>query len=58
MMPGEKRGPLNCSIYDHGDFCLYCVASNEWDKLAPHVSSGPQPKDKQDPANRFVRNQP
>ena len=26
----EKRGPLNCSIYDHGDFCLYCVASSEW----------------------------
>ena len=42
----EKRGPLNCSIYDHGDFCLYCVASSEWDKLAPHVSSGPQPKKK------------
>ena len=41
----DKRGPINCSIYDHGDFCLYCVASNEWDKLAPHVSSGPQPKD-------------
>ena len=39
-----KRGPLNCSIYDHGDFCLYCVASSEWDKLAPHVSSGPQPE--------------
>jgi hypothetical protein len=31
---------MNCSIYDHGDFCLYCVASSEWDKLAPHVSSG------------------
>ena len=40
----DKRGPMNCSIYDHGDFCLYCVASSEWDKLAPHVSSGPQPK--------------
>jgi hypothetical protein len=39
----DERGPMNCSIYDHGDFCLYCVASNEWDKLAPHVSSGPQP---------------
>ncbi|MHC4563767.1 MAG: NAD(P)H-binding protein [Planctomycetota bacterium] len=39
----DKRGPMNCSIYDHGDFCLYCVASSEWDKLAPHVSSGPQP---------------
>ena len=38
----NKRGPLNCSIYDHGDFCLYCVASSEWDKLAPHVSSGRQ----------------
>ncbi len=38
----DKRGPFNCSIYDHGDFCLYCVASSEWDKLAPHVSSGPQ----------------
>jgi len=25
----EKRGPLNCSIYDNGDFCLYCVASSE-----------------------------
>jgi hypothetical protein len=37
----DKRGPMNCSIYDHGDFCLYCVASSEWDKLAPHVSSGP-----------------
>jgi hypothetical protein len=24
--------------------CLYCVASNEWDKLAPHVRPGPQPK--------------
>ena len=42
----EKRGPMNCSIYDHGDFCLYCVASSEWDKLAPHVSSGPQTKKK------------
>jgi hypothetical protein len=42
----DKRGPMNCSIYDHGDFCLYCVASREWDKLAPHVSSGPQPKKK------------
>ncbi len=39
----DKRGPMNCSIYDHGDFCLYCVASNEWNKLAPHVSSG-QPR--------------
>jgi hypothetical protein len=38
----DRRGPLNCSIYDHGDFCLYCVASNPWDRLAPHVSSGPQ----------------
>jgi len=27
-----------------GDFCLDCVASSEWDKLAPHVSSGPQAK--------------
>jgi hypothetical protein len=42
----DKRGPMNCSIYDHGDFCLYCVASIEWDGLAPHVSSGPQPKKK------------
>ena len=42
----DKRGPLNCSIYDHGDFCLYCVASSEWDRLAPHVSSGRQPKRK------------
>jgi NADPH:quinone reductase-like Zn-dependent oxidoreductase len=42
----DKRGPLNCSIYDHGDFCLYCVASNEWDKSAPHVSSGQQPRKK------------
>lgn len=41
-----KRGPLNCSIYDHGDFCLYCVASNEWDKSAPHISSGQQPRKK------------
>ena len=44
----DKRGPMNCSIYDHGDFCLYCVASSEWDRLAPHVSSGPQPKKKLD----------
>ncbi len=36
----DRRGPLNCSIYDHGDFCLYCVASSEWERLAPHVSSG------------------
>jgi hypothetical protein len=42
----DKRGPINCSIYDHGDFCLFCVASSEWDGLAPHVSSGPQPKTK------------
>ena len=42
----DKRGPMNCSIYDHGDFCLSCVTSSEWDKLAPHVSSGPQPKKK------------
>jgi hypothetical protein len=41
-----KRGPMDCSIYDHGDFCLYCVASSEWDKLAPHVSSGARPKEK------------
>jgi hypothetical protein len=40
----DKRGPMNCSIYDHGDFCLYCAASSEWDKFAPHVSTGPQPK--------------
>ena len=39
----DKRGPVNCSIYDHGDFCLYCVATSEWDKLAPHVSSGAKP---------------
>jgi hypothetical protein len=39
----DRRGPLNCSIYDVGDFCLYCVVSSEWDKLAPHVSSGPPP---------------
>jgi NAD(P)H-binding len=38
----DKRGPINCSIYDHGDFCLYCVASSQWDRLAPHVSSGAQ----------------
>lgn len=40
----DKRTPIDCSIYDHGDFCLYCVASDEWNFLAPHVSSGPQPK--------------
>jgi hypothetical protein len=38
----DSRGPMNCSIYDHGDFCLGCVMSTEWDRLAPHVSSGPQ----------------
>jgi len=42
----DKRGPMNCSIFDQGDFCLYCVASSQWDMLAPHVSSGPQPKEK------------
>ena len=42
----DKCGPVNCSIYDHGDFCLFCVMSSEWDKLAPHVSSGPQPESK------------
>ena len=42
----DKRGPMNCSIYDHGDFCLYCVASSEWDEFAPHVSTGPHPKKK------------
>ena len=51
----DKRGPINCSIYDHGDFCLYCVASSEWDTLAPHVSSGPQTRKKQDAANHCVR---
>jgi hypothetical protein len=45
----DRRGPMNCSIYDHGDFCMYCVASSEWDKLAPHVSSGPQPKKSRHP---------
>jgi hypothetical protein len=39
----DRRGPMNCSIFDHGDFCLYCVASSEWDRLAPHVSSGSPP---------------
>ncbi len=39
----DRRGPLDCSVFDNGDFCLYCVVSNEWDKLAPHVSSGPTP---------------
>lgn len=38
----DQRGPIDCSIYDHGDFCLYCVASSEWDGRAPHVSTGPQ----------------
>jgi hypothetical protein len=38
----DRRGPINCSIYDHGDFCLYCVASSKWDYCAPHVSSMPQ----------------
>ena len=36
----DERGRMDCSIYDHGDFCLYCVASSEWDMMAPHVSSG------------------
>jgi hypothetical protein len=39
----DRRGPLNCSIYDIGDFCLYCVASSNWDRYAPHVSSRPTP---------------
>ena len=51
----NRRGPLNCSIYDLGDFCLYCVASSEWDGLAPHISSGPQPRRKRDPENLGVR---
>ena len=42
----DKRGPMNCSIYDHGDFCLYCVASSEWDGLAPHISTWLQSKKK------------
>jgi len=45
-MGKNERGPIECSIYDHGDFCLYCVASNDWNFLAPHVSSGSQPKNK------------
>ena len=44
----DQRGPLDCSIYDHGDFCLYCVASSEWDHLAPHVSSGPQQREREE----------
>ena len=51
----DKRGPMNCSIYDHGDFCLYCVASSEWDKLAPHVSSGPAPSPIERPNERPAR---
>ena len=39
----NKRGPINCSIYDVGDLCLYCVASNEWDRSAPQVNSGQAP---------------
>lgn len=39
----DKRSPLNCSIYDIGDFCLYCVASSKWNYIAPHVSSGQTP---------------
>lgn len=42
----DQRGPLNSSIYDHGDFCLYCLASNEWNGLAPHVSTGPHSEKK------------
>ncbi len=42
----DKRGPMNCSIYDHGDFCLYCAASKEWNGFAPHVSTGLQTKKK------------
>lgn len=41
---GMGSGPMNCSIYDHGDFCRYCVASGDWNMLAPHVCSGPQPR--------------
>ncbi len=37
----DERGPMRCSIYDHGGFCLDCVASSAWDRRAPHVSSGP-----------------
>ena len=51
----DERGPLDCSIYDHGDFCLYCVASSEWDGLAPNVSTGPQPNSRQVPARGYVR---
>ena len=40
----DKHTPIDCSIYDHGDFCLYCVASDERNFLAPQVSSGPQPE--------------
>lgn len=49
----DQRGPMNCSIYDHGDFCLYCVASRVWDRLAPHVSSDLQPK-KRSAATQFL----
>ena len=51
----DKRGPMTCSIYDHGDFCSYCVALSEWDEFAPHVSTGPQPRKKYEPVNRYVR---
>jgi nucleoside-diphosphate-sugar epimerase len=51
----NKRGPMNCSIYDHGDFCLYCVASSRWDSLAPHVSTGLKFKKKYGPENRYGR---
>ncbi len=36
----DQRGPIDCSIYDVGDFCLNSVTSDEWNNLAPHVSSG------------------
>jgi hypothetical protein len=50
MMPGEKPGGFQRAVHPLPSvltfFGVDMLEQNEWDKLAPHVSSGPQPKKK------------
>ena len=48
MMPGERPGGFQRTIYPLLSvlkcFGVDLLEQNEWDKLSPHVSSGPQPR--------------
>ena len=50
MMPGEKRRGFQLTVQPLPSvlklFGVDLLEQNEWDKPAPHVSTGPQPKKK------------